>query len=124
MVAAAPPGPNGTTMRIGRCGHSCADAPTVLASKPAVEAASIVRRVSIGSLPASKAGALDMRPSSRRGRWLLLSLLLYRFSRAPPTRRRGAAACRRSLGRSRVARILAAPTDQNMLALPGDARKI
>src|SRR6476646_6769356 len=51
MMSAPPPGPNGTMMRTGRCGHSCADAPTVLRSNPAADRAKSPRRVNIGVLP-------------------------------------------------------------------------
>ena len=94
------------------CGHSCADAPTVLRSSPAaVEAASIVRRVSIGYLPASKADAWTCRRVEALP-LVVLSLLLYRVSRAAPTRRRDAAAWHRPLGRPRPVHNLAALTQE------------
>src|SRR5262249_14459380 len=55
MMSAPPPGPNGTTMRTGRCGQSCAAASAAPRSH-AAEAASRLRRVSINIPPSACGG--------------------------------------------------------------------
>src|SRR5262245_57687013 len=63
MMSAPPPGPNGTIMRTGRCGQSCAAASPAPKSD-AAETASRLRRVSISVPPSARGGEpSDARPS-------------------------------------------------------------